>query len=969
MTRIYLQEHGWINVKEGTTFPINYSVQDVTDITKTNSAYSKQITIVGDKESSKTLGNAFEVNLSNSSFNVNRRVEAVVLQDEVDVFPSGAFFQLLKVNKYAPTTPNADDKVEYIGVVRESISNLFDEIKNNDLDDLQLFNPDEYEVLNKANVKARYSDDYTSLWKYHLTGFGQKGSDITVKQFRPSIFARTYWDAIHNEAGYRWEMDEEADILFNRLVIPYTDTYEPSEDTKRRSRVYGEDTSFYQYTLDPPSFGFQGYTAPPPNGTAQNWFTFDPTRIENNNITEDVFSQWDAVANELTANFTSQYKCSILLDLDIEVENFFASDDVQLWNGGAGNTLTFKIFIRCVKGGLFYDSNQLTITIPEGQLYSPGLTNIATGVFEFIVDAQFYASEDAHFEFVLITESSDLNIDNKFRNLTTGNPATIGFYINTNKTTFNIQPQFEYNVGTPIYMNDFIPKGVKQRDFIKGVLDMYKMVAYPDPSDPQKIIYKTRDKFYDDGEQKDWTDKMAKDKQAVLEWVQDKQKKNLNLTYKEDGDPFNESYQKAIKETYGRYRYTFENEYNKGQEDLNIVFSPTPILFSEDNRNLYVPAIGSMTTEAKKINIRILLDNGVRTDGNFNFLNDDGQGFSAETDYPFAAHWDDPNQPSIDINFGVCRFYFYENYTITFNNLYTLHHQRYVGQLTKGKILTAYFRLTPTDIMSFRLSDKIWVKDAFYNVNKIIDYDANSPKLTKVELITVDEGVEMSFTTPQQPPFRPSPGNPIIADPHTDDYNSETTAMNTFGGNNGGMAVRGQNNTLQRGSQGGAVYGNDNIVNRSKTIIVGDGNTDEYGGKLIVGDGLFSDVFNDMIVRNGKVETLTVEKIRIEGQPFIKTKVLDIGGWDMDTVGAVNINHGLTSTEYENIIAVSVILRNDTLAEVYDASSTNSYSSDVEYNLSTAVVRINRKGGGFFDSTNFDDSTINRGFIKIDYKE
>jgi len=58
-------------------------------------------------------------------------------------------------------------------------------------------------------------------------------------------------------------------------------------------------------------------------------------------------------------------------------------------------------------------------------------------------------------------------------------------------------------------------------------------------------------------------------------------------------------------------------------------------------------------------------------------------------------------------------------------------------------MLTAYFDLNELDIQSLRLNDKIRIDNSWWNINKVIDYDANGTSLTKVELISVDSEIEL----------------------------------------------------------------------------------------------------------------------------------------------------------------------------------------------------------------------------------
>ena len=102
---------------------------------------------------------------------------------------------------------------------------------------------------------------------------------------------------------------------------------------------------------------------------------------------------------------------------------------------------------------------------------------------------------------------------------------------------------------------------------------------------------------------------------------------------------------------------------------------------------------------------------------------------------------------------------------------------------------------------------------------------------------------------------------------------------------------------------------------------------------------------------------------------YLKTKVIEIGSWDMDATETVIIAHGLGD---EAIIrTVTVLIRQDTPPSVRSLktlpyphpSATGAEGFDIDQNN----VDITRGPSGFFDNTSFDDTSFNRGWIVIDY--
>ncbi len=99
-------------------------------------------------------------------------------------------------------------------------------------------------------------------------------------------------------------------------------------------------------------------------------------------------------------------------------------------------------------------------------------------------------------------------------------------------------------------------------------------------------------------------------------------------------------------------------------------------------------------------------------------------------------------------------------------------------------------------------------------------------------------------------------------------------------------------------------------------------------------------------------------------------KVIEIGPWNMDAVGLVNIAHGLTTN---NIRTIDVLIIPDigALGDVRRSISIASAPGTVagRWELFGGDVRINRFDAGWFDTADYNDGVMNRGFITIWYQD
>ncbi len=84
-----------------------------------------------------------------------------------------------------------------------------------------------------------------------------------------------------------------------------------------------------------------------------------------------------------------------------------------------------------------------------------------------------------------------------------------------------------------------------------------------------------------------------------------------------------------------------------------------------------------------------------------------------------------------------------------------------------------------------------------------------------------------------------------------------------------------------------------------------------------------------------------------------------LGGWDMDTDSTLVAAHGLSATEWLTVRDISVMIYNDSISTSY------SLLNDGEIELNSSRFTLTR--GTSFDSTDFDDSGINRGTLTYTY--
>jgi len=95
-------------------------------------------------------------------------------------------------------------------------------------------------------------------------------------------------------------------------------------------------------------------------------------------------------------------------------------------------------------------------------------------------------------------------------------------------------------------------------------------------------------------------------------------------------------------------------------------------------------------------------------------------------------------------------------------------------------------------------------------------------------------------------------------------------------------------------------------------------------------------------------------------------KVIQIGDWNMDTTSTVSIAHGVSGTKIRSV-GITIIKDNGT--EYFTLNQDYGFTAidDGNYSWDNTNIILNRFSTGFFDSTDFNSTSFNRGFITIKY--
>ena len=297
----------------------------------------------------------------------------------------------------------------------------------------------------------------------------------------------------------------------------------------------------------------------------------------------------------------------------------------------------------------------------------------------------------------------------------------------------------------------------KQIDFMKDLLTTFRLVMSPDPADGRNFIIEPFVDYIASGELYDWSDKLIRDKDFIIEPLFNTQSDQIDFKHKEDSDYINTYHQQAYKDVFGYLEFDSGNELLKGIRNIETNWAPTPITQIEGAGNNSRFIIPQLTTRSISTNndlehlpikpkTRFLYYNGLQeilTQSSHWFM----VGSPAQNGldyYPMVSYYNEwpMTVDSEVLNWNVDVPYWGTNVSgynglITQNSLYNTYWSGYINSLydKNARRITAYFTLNNVDLQTFSFDDVIFVDGVYYRPEKINDAQIGVTGPVKVQLI------------------------------------------------------------------------------------------------------------------------------------------------------------------------------------------------------------------------------------------
>lgn len=688
-TQLFIENYE-ADISEDISTLLTFELDDIQDFSSRSTTWSKTIVLPGTARNNDLFGNIFQIGQSNAhvgvldnigyNFNASKAADVIIFQDQLQTFKGVLRLMQINITK---------GKIEYEVSVFGEMAGLNAALTGSLLEDLDF---SEYDHLWNVSGIVNSWDNVSGVGVYYpLIDHGDYSltkDNWDFRTFRPALYAKEYIDKIFEAANYRYSSDLFNSDRFKRLIIPYNRKY-----------LYADSTKYIDVNT---------------SGTTQ---TYLPVTVD----TE--------------VNFPNTR----------EVNGFTPEDATQdRWNYDDAPTINPSIRVNLT--GTYF-SNGISIYIGVFKFSGAGPEELL-GFYELPSTG---GTTPVAFNAVIATSGEFITNDDIYVKVYNFN-ISVASVVNITSGDFVVEPaggvavQLGYN--QTVVVNTTIPKNIRQIDFLVSIVKLFNLYVYESLNDSRLIYITPYVDFYstDSTDSVDWTYKLNRDKPIKSRPMSELNAKIYDFKYKPDSDYYNDLYRKRYGRGYGDYTFDSQFEFAQQTNSLELIFSATPLVGFTGEDKIYSTIFkrtgpdNTPIEEQTDYNIRILQAKKITGVTSWDIL-DDVTVLTSLTKYGYAGHFDDPDAPSNDLNFGVLAELFFVlvtgDLTVTQFNVYW---SAYMAEITDkdSKLISAFFKLNTTDIISLDFSKKVYIDGVLFRLNKIKDYNVSMPSDCECELLKVN---------------------------------------------------------------------------------------------------------------------------------------------------------------------------------------------------------------------------------------
>jgi hypothetical protein len=505
---------------------ISNNITDLFDIGAVPGTFTRTITLPGTKKNNNFFQQYYDISVEEPDlFSTNQKVEAYI--DFDGMYLANGYLQLQKVSVYENKFVDSYE-VNLFGIV-SNFSTDANRLFLTDLSSLSVYNHtsslDNISAswqgnLFSGSIRYALTDSGTGIY-YSLTqdflGIDDNEGGLSVQNFKPAIKVKTVWDACFEQLGYTYTssffeepiFDNQYLILNNNLKYPVYPNIEL------------ENLAVAKATVVTGSFGNINLPSGSRVGFPANSIDYDSTNVL-------------TLGSPLQITIPKTSKLDARINLVFKVTNTGAPGSglpafyLHYTGSGYSNTQTLA------------NINTFLTTVQQSR------TTTVNETFELPLDFRI-PQLPANTPISIFIEQIPIGVNNFTVQL---NPTTSKVASNLEIRTLNQGADNEI-LDVPFNM-PYGTSGIKIIDFIRGIQKKFNLVMYEDKTVPNQFKIETFNKWYKQGEYKDFNRFINLDQKVEFIPASSLAVNKLNFSDTQDTDYISTLWQRTYNRTFGQ---------------------------------------------------------------------------------------------------------------------------------------------------------------------------------------------------------------------------------------------------------------------------------------------------------------------------------------------------------------------------------------------------------------------------------
>jgi hypothetical protein len=679
--------------------PLTYQIDDIKEIGSRNTSFSKTITLPGTLNNNKLFGMFFspqkfiDKNLSLSEpdanvgtyFNPNISTDIQLFKDGMQIFTGT--MKLLQVNK-------TEGVFEYEVALFGELGGLYFAIKNFNGKRLRLedlgWNPTTLDT---------YDDSRITTWSQigvigneevvypYINYANQISPNIEVRNYRPAYPLFGAFKKMFAKLGYTITGGWfDTDAMQNSIFIP---------NNNEKLLMYTN-----KYINDAPLNGTY-------NVSAVGVTT--PLKMSGVGLSSGI------TFNSSTCAYT--YSGANNLDLDINAGYYF-----DFTGGGLNSAIVFTLTMKINSVSIISTYNYWAIGNPKhiNLTLNTSVTLLPSDVITFELNG-----------------TSNLGASSITTAYANGGITAISAEATTIEQIYNQPINYDLNCPRNVYMDELFTSFCK----------LFNLYVTESKYNKKELNIRPYIEFYSGNSTLNWSDKFDNENYKVLP-ISEITPNIYNFKWKPDKDYLNEKYDKQYGQTMADYIETSGFESAKGEEKIELMFSPSHIygIGGDDKVTTGIfkrDAGGDLPINS---NIRLVFLKALACDTYKIF--DGATDLGSLSEYCYAGMTDDPYNGGIlvsgdRLNLGFASpaevYYDLPSGSGVSTSFYSIYWSPYIGEMidSSNLMLNCRLNLDTVDLFRLNFANYINIHGIDYKLNAIKDIDVNQNEMAQVELIKV----------------------------------------------------------------------------------------------------------------------------------------------------------------------------------------------------------------------------------------